>query len=172
MVARLVQCCTDGANLATQLDAMHADQQLLCERLEVLADALPDAPHQGCLHVARTIGPLLHRAQALEEEALFPYVSTRWKVIDGVDDWIERLKCEHIEDTCYAEELSEALLAYGRGDAFPTPDALGYMLRGFISGLRRHLAFEQDVLVPLLREQRPEPLVSRKAVPGASGRGC
>ncbi|MCE7026540.1 hemerythrin domain-containing protein [Jiella avicenniae] len=32
----------------------------------------------------------------------------------------------------------------------PAAEALGYMLRGFFEGLRRHIAFEEEHLVPLL----------------------
>ncbi|NDW04440.1 hypothetical protein GTK09_08345 [Jiella sp. 40Bstr34] len=34
--------------------------------------------------------------------------------------------------------------------ANPAAEALGYMLRGFFEGLRRHIAFEEEHLVPLL----------------------
>ncbi|WAP67178.1 hemerythrin domain-containing protein [Jiella pelagia] len=38
------------------------------------------------------------------------------------------------------------------GRADPVAEALGYMLRGFFEGLRRHIAFEEEHLVPLLVE--------------------
>ncbi len=43
-----------------------------------------------------------------------------------------------------------SLLADLRGHADPVAEALGYMLRGFFEGLRRHIAFEEEHLVPLL----------------------
>ncbi|TFF20657.1 hemerythrin domain-containing protein [Jiella endophytica] len=36
--------------------------------------------------------------------------------------------------------------------ADPVAEALGYMLRGFFEGLRRHIAFEEEHLLPLLGE--------------------
>lgn len=37
-----------------------------------------------------------------------------------------------------------------RAQSDPLAEALGYMLRGFFEGLRRHIAFEEEHLVPLL----------------------
>ena len=37
-----------------------------------------------------------------------------------------------------------------RPEPDPLAEALGYMLRGFFEGLRRHIAFEEEHLVPLL----------------------
>ena len=37
-----------------------------------------------------------------------------------------------------------------RAEPDPQAEALGYMLRGFFEGLRRHIAFEEEHLVPLL----------------------
>jgi hypothetical protein len=32
-----------------------------------------------------------------------------------------------------------------------TADAAGYMLRGFFEGVRRHVAFEREMLAPLMK---------------------
>ena len=50
-----------------------------------------------------------------------------------------------------AIEPAHAPGADGRhAQADPQAEALGYMLRGFFEGLRRHIAFEEEHLVPLL----------------------
>lgn len=132
------------------LSTIHRDQRALCDALEAIADALPaSVDRQACLYAARALGPLIARAHQIEEEMIFPMITERWITTPGLDKIIERLKYEHFEDSCYAEEVQEALLSFVRGEHKPSPDALGYMLRGFFEALRRHVAFEEDLLVPL-----------------------
>ena len=128
----------------------HKDQLVLCHRLEFIADSLPYfVDRQTCIGVARTLGPLIRRAHKLEEEIVFPAVRDHWKALENIEKTLERLRYEHLEDECFAEELHDALMAYGCGEKRPGPDAFGYMLRGFFEGLRRHIAFEQEMIVPL-----------------------
>lgn len=150
-------------NIAASLDSAHAQQLLLCDRLEAIADSLPDrVDRQACLHLARAIHPLVAGAHTMEEDLLFPALAARWGKVPGMMQTIERLKFEHFEDMGFAEELCDALMAIGQGDARLPPEALGYMLRGFFEGLRRHIAFEQDMLLPLLS-------LTRSAAPAGRG---
>jgi hypothetical protein len=55
---------------------------------------------------------------------------------------------EHVEDSVAAEDISETLLAHGHGKPIDNPEALGYMLRAMFEALRRHVAFEQDHVLP------------------------
>lgn len=135
--------------LAALLTATHRDQLALCRSLEAIADSLPShVDRAACLNAARALGPLISRAHDLEERLVFPAIEAR----HAISASIERLKYEHMEDVCFSEELHDALMAYGRGSPRPAPDAFGYMLRGFFEGLRRHIAFEQEIIVPLLEE--------------------
>lgn len=128
-----------------------AEQEALCDHLEAIADALPDGvDRSACLHLARTIPAIIGRGHALEESVVFPTLEDA-SGLDGLDDTVERLRFEHFSDDCYAEELSEALIAFGAGRTEVAPATLGYMLRGFFEGLRRHLAFERAVIMPLLK---------------------
>lgn len=68
---------------------------------------------------------------------------------------LERLRFEHYADLCFAEEIHDGLLAFGRGEDLMTADAIGYMLRGFFESVRRHVAFEKEILVPLLALVHP-----------------
>ncbi|WP_127142809.1 hemerythrin domain-containing protein [Pelagibacterium montanilacus] len=132
------------------LSTIHRDQRAICDALEAIADALPiSVDRQACLHAARALGPLITKAHQVEEEMIFPMISERWITTPGLDKIIERLKYEHFEDSCYAEEVQEALLSFVRGERRLSAEALGYMLRGFFEALRRHIAFEEDFLVPL-----------------------
>lgn len=140
--------------LAQMLVATHRDQLALCKTLETIADSLPaDIDRCTCINAARALGPLITRAHELEEDVIFPAIESRADKHVGMDRMIERLKYEHMEDVCFSEELHDALMAYGKGDDRPSPEAFGYMLRGFFESLRRHIAFEQEVIVPLLERQ-------------------
>ena len=143
----------DTGHLAALLLATHRDQLALCRSLEAIADSLPtDIDRAACINAARALGPLISRAHDLEEAQIFPAIERRRAAAIDLTRTIERLKYEHMEVVCFSEELHDALMAYGRGEPRPTPDAFGYMLRGFFEGLRRHIAFEQEIIVPLLGE--------------------
>ncbi|GGA44249.1 hemerythrin domain-containing protein [Pelagibacterium lentulum] len=142
----------DPYGLGDFLLASHRDQLALCASLEAIADSLPaqiDRP--ACINAARALSPVISHAHTLEEDVVFPAIARRWPQLSGLTRTIERLKFEHLEDICFSEELYDALMTYGRGEDRPAPEAFGYMLRGFFEGLRRHIAFEQEVIVPLFR---------------------
>lgn len=134
----------------------HDMQLLLCDELEALADSLPfGADRQRCLHLARAVYPLVASSHEIEESLLFDPLGGLVERVPDVRETLERLRFEHHADLCCAEELHDALLAYGRGDMRMTADAVGYMLRGFFQGVRRHVAFEKEILVPLLALTHP-----------------
>lgn len=129
----------------------HARQIALCEDLETVADGLPNnINRQLCLHLARAVCPTIAAAHDVEERVLFPAVMVLSGTIPEIDTTIERLRWEHFEDMCFAEELHDALLSIGRGESTVSADAAGYMLRGFFESVRRHVAFEQETLAPLM----------------------
>lgn len=143
---------SDSGALLDLLNATHRDQLALCTMLEGIADSLPNTIDRcTCITAARALGPLIAKAHDLEEHMIFPAVRERWAASSDIAATIERLEFEHMEDICYSEELFDALMAYGKGDERPSPEAFGYMLRGFFESLRRHIAFEQDVIVPLFK---------------------
>ena len=47
-------------------------------------------------------------------------------------------------------EILAALIDLVNGEQ-NNPEKLGYMLRGFFEGLKRHVAFEQTHLIPLIK---------------------
>lgn len=139
----------------------HDMQLLLCDELEAVADSLPlGADRQRCLHLARTVYPLVASTHRIEESLLFDPLNSLAGQVPGVLATLERLRFEHHSDLCFAEELHDALLDYGRGENPMTADAIGYMLRAFFESVRRHVAFEREILIPLLALTRP---VSRTA---------
>jgi len=124
---------------------------LLCDELEALADSLPSgADHQRCLHLARAVYPIVASSQKVEEALLLAPLTSLAANLPDVPTTLERLRFEHHSDLCFAEELNDVLLAFGRGENLIAPDAVGYMLRAFFESVRRHVAFEREILVPLL----------------------
>ncbi len=144
---------TTNADLA-RVVAIHERQLALCAALEGIADTLPDAvDHQHVLQVARALPDLVQRAQRLEEDVLFPLLARRATVGVEVEAMLARLRSEHVEDACYAEDIQEALQALGEGRQARSTESLAYMLRGFFSALRRHVAVESDLLATLSRQR-------------------
>ncbi len=131
------------SNLEAQLE--------LCNRLEELADSLPDeVDKQNCLHLARSIFPLLQQAHSFEENKLFPYLLKTYANDHNMMATLERLRFEHWEDESFAEELRECMTNFARYEDMACINVLAYMLRGFFEGLRRHIAFEREHIAPLL----------------------
>ncbi len=136
------------------LEAMNThlrSQASLCQRLESIADSLPDSvDSQECLHVARSVYSIVRAAHDFEEKQLFPLLKSRFGGDERVSDALDRLHFEHWEDESYAEEVADGLSGFVTRRDQANPEALAYMLRGFFEGLRRHIAYEQDHLRPLV----------------------
>jgi hemerythrin-like domain-containing protein len=133
--------------LSAELRDVFDQQMSLCDALERIADSLPhrlDRPH--CQQVANLICPLIGRAHAAEEALMFPQLAALRG--DGCQV-VERLRLEHIEDECFAEEVQFELQQIATGQPVLAPEATGYMLRGFFEGLRRHVRHELELMAAL-----------------------
>ena len=125
----------------------------LCCQLEHIADGLPEnVDKQECLYVARSIIPVVKRSHEFEESVLFPLLREKSPDAESLDKTLERLQGEHWEDESYASEIHNSLISYVSGIAEANVESLGYMLRGFFEGMRRHLAFEREHVLPLLQQ--------------------
>lgn len=134
------------------LNAAYREQLALCDALEEIADSLPASVNrQKCIYAAKALGPAIRSQHLCEETVLFPWLTERPDAEKTLADTLSRLKYEHFEDECFAEELTDALLRLGAGQPV-NMEAIGYMLRGFFEGLRRHIAFERDHLLRNLPE--------------------
>jgi len=126
----------------------HQDLLALCDQLEEIADSLPDQINrQKCLYAARALCPLIRTIDKFEEEVLFPQIKSRMPDNTVTPKTLTRLRFDHCEDECFAEELSEALHKLGKSSANINMETTGYMLRGFFEALRRHIAFENEVVL-------------------------
>jgi hemerythrin-like domain-containing protein len=128
----------------------HFEKLRLCEALEEIGDSLPDdVDRLKCLGIANLLVPLLRDVHRYEEKVIFP----AYEMATGrgsEDSTIRRLLAEHVEDECFAGEVTEVLLAIGHGGAITNADAVGFMLRGMFETLRRHIAFEREHVLPLI----------------------
>lgn len=132
------------------MQRVHAEKLKLCDALEMIADDLPARVDRlQCLTVASSLVPLLRECQRFEEENVFPAFANS----GGSSAVVARLVSEHVEDSFSAEDISETLLAHGHGKPIENPEALGYMLRAMFETLRRHVAFEQDHVLPKVLPQ-------------------
>ena len=69
----------------------HKRQLDLCDRLEKLADSLPDnINRQECLSISWQIYPIVREAHRFEEEILFPIVSTNIEEETTISQSLER----------------------------------------------------------------------------------
>lgn len=130
----------------------HAQMLRLCGVLEDIADSLPaNADRTKCMLIASELEPMVRGIHRLEEEALFPAYAAALQKRGRDLTSVERLMSEHVEDECFAAELTEALLDLARGAVPLNPEALGFMLRGFFEAKRRHIAFEREHVLPMVR---------------------
>lgn len=133
------------------LEEGHARLARLCAELEKVADALPDnVDLSACNVLAEQTRSLVSDICHGEEDRLFPYLLRRFPDMPDLAPALDRLKAEHHADLCYAEEVEESLTAFAAGRPSLSTDAIGYMLRGFFDGQRRHIAAERQLLLPLL----------------------
>lgn len=144
-------------SLLDPIDWLEMEHKLhagLCDVLEQIADGLPDAVNPRECHRALAILkrdlPLHHKD---EEEGLFPLLEQRARPGDNISEHLAQLSLEHATDESFAEELSEELEFLSMGESARNANTLGYMLRGFFESYRRHLHWENLVLLPLARKR-------------------
>jgi hemerythrin-like domain-containing protein len=136
----------------------HESQLGICNCLEKIADGLPgDVDRELCGTVIESLKidlPIHHRD---EEEGLFPLLEKRAEPQDNITDVLARLALEHATDESFADELLDSLEALFRGETPQNPDMLGYMLRGFFESYRRHIYWENTIVLPLAQLRLSSP---------------
>jgi len=130
----------------------HLRQKWLCDVLETIADGLPDkleaALARTAVDILKTEAPLHH---AQEEACLFPLLIQRAQPEDNIEAVIRQLTREHLADDTYSTDLIHLLEEMAAGNRPTNPEMAGYMIRGFFESYRRHIAFEDLVILPLAR---------------------
>jgi hemerythrin-like domain-containing protein len=131
----------------------HALQLELCGLLESIADGLPHQFDGSLANVAISIleqGMPSH--MRLEEEALFPLLKARIPEGHALFSALQCLEQEHERDGAALLEIVDAIRSAIADGHVANPDMLGYMLRGFFEGQRRHIAWEDAVVLPAARD--------------------
>lgn len=124
----------------------------LCDRMEEIADTLPDKVSVAtCTLVIQDLSRRVAWHHNFEEIHLFPVLRARARADDQLVASLDRLEREHRADEGYADEIVDLLSALASGTNLEAPDTAGYMLRGLFQSLRRHIAFENEHVLPLAR---------------------
>lgn len=135
------------------LEAEHASLLALCDVLEQIADRLPN-------HVSRKLAGLAASQLAFdlqthirfEEDDLFPLLRERAFLDYPIRSILKQLEREHEADETYAQEIAEELRIIADNGDPRNAEMLGYMLRGFFDSQRRHIQWENALLLPIARE--------------------
>ncbi len=128
--------------------------ETLCRDLETIADALPASVNvQAGLRVAQNISPIINSAHQFEEQHIYPIIVLAVSNGAGLSADIERLKSEHWVDEDFGEEVGLALNDFIAQQNATKAEILSWMLRGFFESMRRHIAFESAVILPLVEKK-------------------
>ena len=131
------------------LEYDHKAQRVLADLLESVADSLPDAVNQASAALAASLlRDSVVRRSPLEEAALFPLLEAH--VPDGspLHRAVLLARREQRECAGRAIELAEELDLLAANGRARNADALGFMLRAFFDGLRRHLDWIDIAILP------------------------
>lgn len=133
-----------------RFEALISEQDQLCDSLEALADQLPDRIDTfAAANLAEKICSVLRSCQDLEEAEIFPVLLIRDADLLRM---INRLRAEHVEDEDHAILVAEAINQFVRDPARSGADRLGYCIRALFQPLRRHVAFDRNIVLQLFRE--------------------
>jgi len=130
----------------------------ICNELEQIADALPLLPQTSAsLETTRRLLSIIETAHDFEENVLFPSLLAAHGNADTLVHTIRRLEMEHLGDSDFAQDIYHATRNYVTSRDRHQAEALAWMLRGFFESQRRHVAFEREHIMPLVRVMRAPP---------------
>lgn len=136
------------------LFADHFRHRVLCNRLDVLVDDPPIDRHTaefGEILNFLTNDLPLHIAD--EEESLFPLLSTRCLAGDGYNEIYVLLQEEHELDEQLSETVIDGLRGLTKDGKAADPDGFFRTVGVFTETQRRHLAWENGIVLPLARKR-------------------
>lgn len=143
---------TAPPGIAETLTHYLREQARFCDRLETMADLLPDGvDERDCLLMAQNVVPLVKRAHEFEEGVVYPLLLTIPGTPSDIRATLERLRFEHLGDEEFAGDLCASLRQFVTDRGACNVESLAWMLRGFFESVRRHIAFEREHLLPLVQ---------------------
>ncbi|MGF1658224.1 MAG: hemerythrin domain-containing protein [Rubrimonas sp.] len=122
-------------------------QRALADMLEGIADSLPDEINRASAALAAGLlrSAIAHH-DAIEEQALFPLIEARAPLGASLRRAVAIARREHGETIGRAIELAEELDALARTGRARNAESLGFMLRAFFDGLRRHMDWAEATI--------------------------
>lgn len=135
------------------LSEEHALQNELCDLLETIANQLPQQFDTNLAAVAVSILETgLPRHMQLEEEAFFPLLRERLPEGHPLHAVMLCIEQEHDRDEAALIEICDTLRDAVECSTPANPEMLGCLLRGFFEIQRRHIAWEDTVILPVARQ--------------------
>ena len=108
-----------ASNRLASLELLYGRTLRICDELEEVADTLPNPDRRLCRRLAVDL-------------------------VESVS--VVTRREEHAQDRSAATAIARALINLARGRAVGSHEAIGYMLRAYFLGVRRHVAFELTLL--------------------------
>jgi len=143
---------TEPTDCLALIEEEHALQLELCDLLETIADGLPaELDKSLALAAIAALRGAVPAHTRFEEEALFPLLRRRLKPSDPVVQALRCLESEHDEDTGLLSEIIDALKRAVHAPTLERAETLGFVLRGFFESQRRHIHWEEQVVLPVAR---------------------
>ena len=130
----------------------HQKQTCICRALERLVDDLSkDTSARLAASVLAYLTEDLPSHRIDEEEVLFSMLESRFPKDEGVGGILSQLRREHVRDQTIVEKLLDDLTTLQCNVALFTP--LNFIVNAlmFSETQRRHISWEDNVLVPLAR---------------------
>ncbi|NJR13504.1 MAG: hemerythrin domain-containing protein [Phyllobacteriaceae bacterium] len=125
----------------------------ICDLLEEIADSLPlHVDRLKCFYAATMLRTSVAIHQMDEDRGLFPLMRKHGALEDGVLASLDRLETEHMDDESLSSDIIDALENLARGKALQSVDGMSFMLRAFFDSHRRHILFENQIILPMARK--------------------
>lgn len=135
-----------------RLEEAHETLKRLADLMEEIADDMPHPNRTACMHAAALLSGELPLHHADEDLGLFPVLRKRCLPEDRIDVVLDRLETDHVDDEAALAEIVPTLTGLAwEGELEIDPSSVGYALRGFFEAQRRHIAWEQALVMPLAR---------------------
>ena len=137
------------APLKRMSEALEA-KRWICGLAETIADSLPEPSSLLCLRAAAVIRNDLPVYHADTGRCLLPQLRIRHSAAGWIMLMLRQIEADHEQLVIYTDEAVDLLERIGTGQATALErNVAGYALRCFFEGLRRHVNWEQNVILPL-----------------------
>jgi iron-sulfur cluster repair protein YtfE (RIC family) len=139
-----------GADPLEQFAQTHHAHRETLAAIEAMAQpgAAPDSVEAG--HLANEISETLRLHLRDEGEDLFPLLRLRAGADRSLEDILARLSAEHVRIAALSEAVTATLRRLARRGAAPSA-AERVAMRDYVAAKRRHMSFENAIVLPVAR---------------------